>query len=272
MRPETTRAIVVLPAPLRTEQGRRPCPRGPRTTRRTARGTVRSRRRRRAARAAVRPRSTVSVRRHRLAGRPCDGRRSLPASAISSATAISPRYARADRLVAHHLGGRAFGDQRAEVEHVEAPREGSHHLDVVLDEQDGRLPRALDLAAACAPAPAVSCWSSPDDGSSSSSSCGSVISARPTSTSRPRPRLSDSTGRSATSSRPSRSSVRSARSRSSPVGFDEVEAVLPEAPGAESRPLGDEQVVTHGHPTEELDALERAPDAEPGALVHRRRA
>ncbi len=84
------------------------------------------------------------------------------------------------------------------------------------------VPRSLWTARSVSASDSVSWPSRPDDGSSSSSSFGSVISARPTSTSRARPRLSASTGLSATSSSPSSSSVRSVRSFSSEVGFDRL--------------------------------------------------
>ena len=141
-------------------------------------------------------------------------------------------------------------------------RERLHHLDVVLDEQDRGAALAPGRPAACAPGPASRAWSRPDDGSSSSSSRGSVISARPTSTRRPRPRLSDSIGRSATSSSPSSSSVRPSASSSSRSAGRRLRQVLPEAPRRRARDrLGDEQVLAHGHAAEQLDALERAADA-----------
>src|SRR5262249_5595990 len=65
----------------------------------------------------------------------------------------------------------------------------------------------------------VSLWSSPDDGSSRRSSNGSVISARPSSTRRARPRLNDSIGTSATSSNPSKSRVSWARRCSLALGL-----------------------------------------------------
>ncbi len=52
-------------------------------------------------------------------------------------------------------------------------------------------------------------------------------------------------------------------------GLREVDHVLPEPAGAEAGPFGDEQVVTHGHAGEELDALEGTGEAEPGPPVDR---
>src|SRR5262249_656221 len=48
----------------------------------------------------------------------------------------------------------------------------------------------------------------------------------------------------------------------------QVQDVLPQPPGAETGPLGDQQVITPRHPREELPTLEGAPEAKPGALVH----
>ena len=45
--------------------------------------------------------------------------------------------------------------------------------------------------------------------------------------------------------------------------------VLPERAVAAPHPLGDEQVLARRHLGEQLDALERAPDAEPGPAVRR---
>ena len=131
------------------------------------------------------------------------------------------------------------------------------------------VPRSACTARSVSASASVSRPSSPDDGSSSRSSLGSVISARPTSTSRARPRLSASTARSAIvlepqqRQRPVRAGVL-VRGR-----LGEVEHVLPEPPGPEPGPLGDEQVVAHRHSGEQLDALERASEAEPGPAVHR---
>ena len=44
--------------------------------------------------------------------------------------------------------------------------------------------------------------------------------------------------------------------------------VAQEVAGSGPGPLGDHQVVAHGHPVEQLHALERAGDAEPGPAVH----
>ena len=51
-----------------------------------------------------------------------------------------------------------------------------------------------------------------------------------------------------------------------------VEEVLPEAPGAQARPLGDQEVIADGHATEELDPLERAAEPETRPPVRRARA
>ena len=53
-------------------------------------------------------------------------------------------------------------------------------------------------------------------------------------------------------------------------GLGEVEAVPPEAPGAEPGPLRDLQVIANTHAAEQLDPLEGAAQPQPGALVHRR--
>ncbi len=50
------------------------------------------------------------------------------------------------------------------------------------------------------------------------------------------------------------------------------EHVLPQRAVARADALGDEQVVARRHAGEQLDALERARDAEPGAAVRRARA
>ena len=46
-----------------------------------------------------------------------------------------------------------------------------------------------------------------------------------------------------------------------------MDHVLPERAFAAANTVGDEEVLARRHPHEELDALERAPDAETGALV-----
>ena len=160
-------------------------------------------------------------------------------------------------------------DQRAEVEHEDPLDEAAHEVDVVLDEQDRDPLLLLHATCSLTPSASVSCRSRPDDGSSSSTSFGSVISARPISTRRPTPRLSDSTGRSATDSSPSSSSIA--------VGLGvlvggrpaQEQHVLPQRAAPVADPLGDEEVLARRHAAEQLDALERAPDPEPGALVRR---
>ena len=120
--------------------------------------------------------------------------------------------------VAHDLVGRAFRDERPEVEHVDALHEVEHHVGVVLDEEHRGAALLVHDAEGLGSA-RVSTRSRPDDGSSSSSRRGSVISARPTSTNRPCPRLSASIGRAASRVRPSSSSVESMRAFSSPLGL-----------------------------------------------------
>ena len=63
-------------------------------------------------------------------------------------------------------------------------RERLHHLDVVLDEQHRRPPLVLDVPERADEVTRLGVVE-PDDGSSRSSRRGSVISARPSSTSRP---------------------------------------------------------------------------------------
>ena len=173
----------------------------------------------------------------------------------------------AHRLVGKHLRRRARRDQRAEVEHEHALDEVPHELDVVLDEQDRESLFACTSAQPSRRVPRSRARSRPDDGSSSSTSAVWVISARPISTRRPTPRLSDSTLRSATGVRPSRSSIASARSCSSRCRPAEEQHVLPERALAVAHALGDQEVFARRHAREELDALERARDAEPGPLV-----
>ena len=58
---------------------------------------------------------------------------------------------------------------------------------------------------------------------------------------------------------------------SSAFGPPRNEQVLPQRAAPVAHALGDEEVLARRHPREQLDALERAADAEPGALVGRRR-
>ena len=116
---------------------------------------------------------------------------------------------------------------------------------------------------------AVSSRSRPDEGSSSSTRCGSVMSARPTSTRRARPRLRASIGRSATSSSPRSCNVWSMRARSSTVGWARFRQSFQSRPVPRRARSATKQVVAHGHAAEELDALERPSEAEPGSPVDR---
>jgi hypothetical protein len=138
----------------------------------------------------------------------------------------------------------------------------AHEVDVVLDEQDRSLlatygTQALGQLGGLA-------RSSPDDGSSSSTSFGLICAV--ISTNRPMPRLSDSTFRSATGPRPSRSSIAWAR-LSAAVGRPRNSKSF-HAPRSLCA-LGDKEVFARRHTGEELDALERASDAHPGPSVRR---
>ena len=91
-------------------------------------------------------------------------------------------------------------------------------------------PRSLWMALRVAAKALVSSRSSPEDGSSSSKILGSVISARPTSTRRPCPRLKDSIGTSATSASPSNSSTASQALISAAVGLPRPNRSFQKAP------------------------------------------
>ena len=140
------------------------------------------RRRRRAARAAdvasSAPRPSAPIRRC-LRGRPGAPRLSANTSAVGPDAMSVPKSSTNTRR-----------------------HEAAHELDVVLDEQDRDAPLLLRPSRSLPAELSVSCRSRPDDGSSSSTSFGSVINARPISTRRPTPRLSASTGRSATAPQP----------------------------------------------------------------------
>ena len=74
---------------------------------------------------------------------------------------------------------RAFGDLAAEIEHDAAVGDALDHAHLVLDDDDGEILVARRAPAGCRPsARAVSSCVMPADGSSSSSSFGSLISAR----------------------------------------------------------------------------------------------
>ena len=240
-------------------------PRRPRTRRRRARGTVRSRRRRRAAPAAAR-RCSRGCRPSACRLAPRRRRRARVARRASSSARrgrpVAPRRRSSPRpsglpRSACRSRARRGGSRTPAPSRRRARRAG------------WRCRARAAPRGASARAPASRAGRGPTTARRASSSCGSVISARPSSTSRARPRLSASIRRSATSSSPSSCNVRSTRSHSSSVGLGQVEAVLPQAAGPEAGALGDEQVVANGHPAEELDPLERATEAEAGALVDR---
>ena len=111
----------------------------------------------------------------------------------------------------------------------------------------------------------------PDDGSSSSSSFGSVHSARASSTTLRTPYGRPATIESRWCCRSSRSITRSTFSRaaiSARRAFGVKSSSLPQA-GAAVRVAADQQVLQHGRVLEQLDVLERARDAERGDLVRR---
>ena len=178
-----------------------------------------------------------------------------------------PQVGLAHGLVAEDVGGGALGDEGAEVEHVEAAGHRAHQLDVVLDQQDRPVPLLADAGRAPRPWRAVSSPSSPLDGSSSSSRRGSIMRARPSSTRRALPeaqRLDRSVGQGEQAEQVEDLVHPLELVRGRP-------ALAPQVPPEPARvlpgPLGDQQVVSHAHAGEQLDALERAPDAQPGPLV-----
>ena len=164
MSPSTTRAIVVLPAPFdprsaSTLPWRDAERHAEQRAERSVAGVDVAR-----ARAAARPGSVATAPSDQVSrGRPCARpRRRTPQPSVPRRSACRSRA------------------------RTPAAR-SADQLDVVLHEQDRDAPLALHLLAGSRASSAVSSRSRPDDGSSSSSSCGSVISARPISTSRPSP-------------------------------------------------------------------------------------
>ena len=114
---------------------------------------------------------------------------------------------------ANTVVGRARRDQRAEVEHEHALARGCGRTRRRARRAGSRC-RCSRVHRAAASAPSsrgLVRGRGPTTARRAAASLGSVISARPISTRRPTPRLSASTGRSATASSPSSSSVASAR-------------------------------------------------------------
>ena len=239
MRPEHTRAIVVLPAPFEPEQREHPAAAASENeTPKIARNGP----------------YAASTSRSSSSGRPAAAlRRRRPSDDV-------PEVGLAHRVVGEHLVGRARRDQRAEVEHEHPLHEAAHELDVVLDEQDRDALLAAAPRAAVRASASVSWRSSPDDGSSSSTQ----LRLRSSAPARSRPagrRRGSATrpGGRRPRPRPSSSSIAlGARRFSSAVGPPEEQHVLPERAAPVAHPLGDEEVLARRHAREQLDALERA--------------
>ena len=234
---------------VRAEQREHAARRAARARRRRSRGTARSRRRRRAARAAAptaRRRRAAAIRRC-LRGRPCAPRRRR--TPRRSGPTRSACRSRARRPAATKL---RTSSTSCSTSRIAMP---------VL---------ALHRRAASSASSSVSWRSRPDDGSSSSTSFGSVISARPISTSRPTPRLSASTGgRRPRRGRAGRASPAArcllVRGRAGPRNSRSFHsAPLPLRTRSATRKCSRGVM-----PDEQLDALERARDPEPGPPVRR---
>ena len=116
----------------------------------------------------------------------------------------------------------------------------------------------------------VSCWSSPDDGSSSKQQPrlghqrASELHEPGAPEAQRLDRRSPATSVSPSSAERGVRRVQLVRRRSG-----EVEAVLPEAARAEPRSSRDDEMVTHGHAAEQLDPLERPAEPEARPPVHR---
>ena len=117
IRPETTRAIVDLPAPFAPSSATTRPSAIENDTPNSARNGPYPASTSRSSRTGATPSGTGTGR-----GRPV-GRRCVPTLPRRPRPADAGGLAevrRADRVVLHHLGGRALGDQRAEVEHGDA--------------------------------------------------------------------------------------------------------------------------------------------------------
>src|SRR5439155_19832335 len=226
-----------------TRAGQPPCRRAPRARHRRWRGTARTRRSRRAARTAPRPRTRV--RSYQLAQ-------------------IRPP----DRGVAHDLVGRAARDERADVEQVEASGEALDHLDVVLHEEDRRAPLLLhrlqrvdQVHGLALVEPGRRLVEQEQEG------LGHQGTADLDEAAAPQAERLDGPVRHVVEAQEVERGLRTL----SPVGIGppEVQQVLHQAAVPTPGALGHEQVVADAHAAEELDALERPPEAQPGPPVDR---
>ena len=166
------------------------------------------------------------------------------------------------------LVGRPLRNELAEVEHEDLAREGQHRCHVVFDHEQRQ------SVGGCSPPharrrPSASRWRGcpvPTSGSSSSTTLGWVARARPTSTSRARPRGRTDTWVLAMSVRPSnssRASTCSVSSWSEGTGA-EIDQVAPAATTLVVGPVRQHEVITHRQPHEQLGMLEGAGQPEAG--------
>ena len=173
-----------------------------------------------------------------------------------------------DGVVGHRFACRPLRDHRAEVEDVQATRERADHVDVVLDQQDRGAVLALDVL----------------EGAYELRGLVAIEAGRGLVEQHEErighERAGDLDEASASEAegldRPIGHVVepeelqRVVHARALvDRGLGQVQAVLPESAGAVARALCDQEVVAHGHAAEELDALERPSEAEPGSPVDR---
>ena len=175
----------------------------------------------------------------------------------------------ADFVVRHDLSGPALRDEPAEVEDVEPGCEGLDHFDVVLDEQHRGAALALHLLERADHLPRLVLV---EPGrrlvEQQERGFGHQRSPELDEAAAPETQRIDRPIRDILQPEQLERLVDSLTLLGG--GLGEVEAVPPEAPGAEPGPLADLQVVANAHAAEQLDPLEGAAQPESGALVHRR--